>query len=46
MVRYLNPDSPLFKTPTSVLFCTHPPTVRWAYEPTTSSDPRLRRLDR
>jgi hypothetical protein len=46
MVRYLIPDFPIFKVSTSILFCTHTPTVRWSYEPTSSSDPRLRRLGR
>jgi len=41
MVRYLIPDSPFFKVPVSQLRCTHTPTVRWSYEPTSSSDPRL-----
>ena len=46
MVRYLIPESPFFKVPTSILLCTHTPTVRWSYEPTSASDPRLRRLPR
>ncbi len=44
MVRYLISDAPFCKFSTSILLCTHTPTVRWSYEPTSSSDPRLRRL--
>ncbi len=46
MVRYLIPESPFFNVPTSILRCTHTPTVRWSYGPTSSSDSRLRQLDR
>jgi hypothetical protein len=46
MVHYIIPESPFFKVATSFLLCTHTPAVRWSYEPTSSSDPRLRRLPR
>ena len=46
MVRYFIPDSPFINIPTSILVCSHTPSVRWSYEPTSSSDPRLRRLGR
>jgi hypothetical protein len=46
MVRYFIPDFPLVLVSTSLLRCTHTPTLRWSYRPFNSSDPRLRQLGR
>jgi hypothetical protein len=46
MVRYFIRGTRFIKIPTSILLCSHTPSVRWSYEPTSSSDLRLRRIGR
>jgi hypothetical protein len=46
MTRYFIPDFPLVLVSTSLLRCTHTPTLRSYYQPFNSSDPHLRQIGR